>query len=739
LKNDIKDQKIGKQKKIGIILTIIINLLIVGFLIILGVRSDTSGIQKVPLKSISFWFIGLGAALFGVAVLSDYIKYKRMIMATEGKLLKQASFVCPMIGKYYDNITPFGAGGQPFQIHYLKKQGMTTGTSASVPIAGLTTQQFAFIIIATVVFIVNRSIPAINNKADIRVLAYVGLFMYLLLPLCVILFAIIPKQFSRFVSWCAKLLGKMHIIKDTEKATESIYSVLNEYVTSLKTMAKRPMLLIKLMACSFVYQFAIMSIPFCMLRAFGGEGDWWTIFSLTVYIYAAITVIPTPGNALAAEVSFHRIFEPLEGGFLVWAMVIWRILVYYSWLVIGFTLVMRNTVSKTKKKKKPVPDGAMNVALANDLYYPSVDGVVRTVDAYATQMTEKGDKVCVICPKGYKSYVDNEKYSVFRVPTMRLPFFQFPFSLPFVSVKTYKYFKEHKFDLIHVHSPFAVGNIALKLGRKFNIPVIATFHSKYYDDTLHITHSKLIARFVTSKIVDFYCKVDAVWACSKSTAETLHSYGYNGEITVMENGVEDMPKGDILEMEKAAKERFSIPDGKKILLFVGQQIWHKNIRLVLDTTKEIASTYPDVLTIIAGTGYDEHDIKKYAEEIGVSDRVIFTGIIDDRSVLFGLYKTADVFFFPSVYDNAPLVLREAALAATPALLVDGSNAAEVIEDGVNGFVADNNVEAMAKKIREILSRDDIADIGERAKETIPIMWSEIVDRVKEQYKKDFGE
>ena len=738
MKNDIKDTKMGKQKKLGIILTVVINLLIVAFLIIIGVRSDTSGIQKVPLKSVSFLFIFIGVALFGIAVLSDYLKYKKMIMAAEGKTDRPASFICPMIGKYYDNVTPFGAGGQPFQIHYLKKRGMTTGTSASVPIAGLTTQQLAFILIAIVVFISNRSIPAINSKADMRILAYIGLFMYMLLPICVILSAIIPKQFSKFIGGCTKLLGKMHIIKDSKKAAESVYAVLDEYITSLRSLTKRPSLFIRMMICSFVYQFTIMSIPFCMLRAFGGEGDWWTIFSLTVYIYAAITVVPTPGNALAAEVSFHRIFEPLEGGFLVWAMIIWRVLVYYSWLIIGFTLVMKNAVSKTKKKKNPVPDGPINIALMNDIYLPSVDGVVRTIDAYAKRMKKSGNRVCVVCPKCESGNDNDYGYEIFRVPTMRVPFFKLPFALPFVTGKIKKYFKENNFDVIHAHSPFAVGSIAVKMGRKLNIPVITTFHSKYYDDVLNLTHSKLIARIVTNRIVDFYCHADEVWACSQGAAETLRSYGYNGEIKVMENGVNPIPSGDMEQFKKDARETIGIPENKRILLFVGQQIWHKNIRLVLDTTKALKEIRDDFVTVIVGKGYNENEIKEYAENLSLGDSVIFTGEVDDKRTLFGLYSISDILFFPSLYDTSGLVIREAALAETPSLLVKGSDAAYVIDDGVNGYTAENNVESMAEKIMKILDSDDIDLVGERAKSTIPISWDEIVERVLNEYKNSFG-
>ena len=112
----------------------------------------------------------------------------------------------------------------------------------------------------------------------------------------------------------------------------------------------------------------------------------------------------------------------------------------------------------------------------------------------------------------------------------------------------------------------------------------------------------------------------------------------------------------------------------------------------------------------------------------------FVGEIDDRELLWGLYRLADLFFFPSIYDNAPLVLREAAQAGTPALLAAGSNAAEPVRDGDNGYIAEPDAGIMAEKILFILSDPKREEIGRRAQETIPITWDEIVSRADRAYR-----
>ena len=734
-KSNINDASKPKKRKLYLIITILINVLVVGFFVVREITSGAFEPQKINLGDLRPWFLLFGALCFAVALFTEYEKYKKMIMTTAGKLDRHGAFHVAMLGKYTDNVTPFAAGGQPFQMHYLHRRGYSSGAAGAVPVAGFLSQQLAFILIAVVVFIARgyANVPTV-----IRASAYVGLVCYMIVPAAIIVFVFLPKAFNAIVGGFLRFLEKIHIIKNAAKKSESVYAVMREYVTSIKEMTKRPFFALKLMTISLIHQFAILSIPFFMIRAFGGSGSWWEIFSITVLIYTAITIIPTPGNSGAAEVSFSLVFSSLEGGLLFWAMILWRTFVYYSWIIIGVIVVTRGAVSDGIKKKKPVPkDRPLNVALFNDIFFPSIDGVVRTINSYGREMIKKGHSVTIFCPKSRRLDKVKNSYDVFQAPSVKPPFFDISIALLCVTRKEIKYIREHNIDVLHAHSPFMMGHIALMLGKKLNIPVVATFHSKYYDDALNVTHSKLLSKILVNIIVDFYCKADEVWACSDGAAQTLRSYGYSGEIKVMENGVEPIPEGETEKFEDDARAQFGIPEDKRILLFVGQQIWHKNLRLILDTTKALGDKRDDFVTVIAGHGYDENEIKKYAEKLALGDKVIFTGEIKDRHTLFGLYMTADLFFFPSVYDTSGLVIREAALACVPSLLVKGSSAAYVIEDGVNGYLAENNVEAMTSRLEEILDSDNIKDVGKKAKETIPILWSEIVDRVIAKYREAF--
>jgi 1,2-diacylglycerol 3-alpha-glucosyltransferase len=346
---------------------------------------------------------------------------------------------------------------------------------------------------------------------------------------------------------------------------------------------------------------------------------------------------------------------------------------------------------------------------------------------------------CVVCPKSAAAFDDSTlPYDVFRTSAFCSHLWQYSVALPKNPHRAKQLAQIEQIagpDILHVHSPFTQREYASYLAGKLHIPLVATFHTKYYDDALRITRSKLFARELTAYIIRFYESCDNVWACSEGAAETLRSYGYRGDITVMVNGTNFTKPSDIDGWTRAAAERFNISKDRHNLLFVGSQVWQKNIKLVLDTMKILCRSDKNYRLIIAGCGYDEQAIKNYAKKLGLTKgEVDFVGKISDRKLLSGLFTNADLFFFPSVYDNSPLVLREASVLEVPSLLTKGSNAADVIEPDVNGFVAEETPEAMACKIRSVITdKELLKQVGKNACATIPVPWTELIPRVYEEY------
>lgn len=370
-----------------------------------------------------------------------------------------------------------------------------------------------------------------------------------------------------------------------------------------------------------------------------------------------------------------------------------------------------------------------------DTYYPLVDGVVTTVHNYAELMNQSGYS-CVVTPRPLLRYDDSDlSYEVFRTSSLKLHVAEYALPTPKIDNKVRDFLRNRNLDIFHAHSPFMEGAFAASFAKKLGIPSVATFHSKYYDDAINMTGSKAIAKIVAAKVVRFYNSVDSVWACSAGTADTLRSYGYRGDIVVMDNGTTYEMPADPNALRAKAAAAFKIPQDKRIILFVGHQIWHKNLKLVLDTFKLLDNHSDDYRLFIVGNGYDGEAIRKYADEQNFRDgHVNFVGKIVDREVLQGLYLSADLFFFPSVYDNSPLVVREAASMGVPSLLTVGSNAAEAVKKDVSGFTAEENKVAMFREILRIFGTKGLLEkVSAGAKRDVAKTWKEIVPQVQDKY------
>ena len=372
----------------------------------------------------------------------------------------------------------------------------------------------------------------------------------------------------------------------------------------------------------------------------------------------------------------------------------------------------------------------------NDNFPPILDGVALTAQNYAFWLHEKGHDVRVITDyaPNMREVIENAKYPIDRIPSIPIPFrAPYRYGLPYISPSFIRRLRKTEFELVHAHCPFVTGDLAYSVAQRQHIPMVATFHSKYYDAILEFTKSRAIAKMVTNQIVKVFESCDEVWACSEETGETLRSYGYSKPYHVMPNGTDVSVPENAQELKEKAASRFQLPQDKHVLLFVGQQIWYKNQRLILDTFRLLCDQSDDWFLVMVGTGKDEQDIERYAASLNLTDHIRFTGQVKDRDLLRGIYLNADLLFFPSVFDNAPLVLREAAVLAVPTLATEGSNAAGAIRKNFSGFTAAADPQAMRDELVRIFTEEDVRKIGQNARDTIPLSWEKLMPMVLGRY------
>ncbi|MBR3368349.1 flippase-like domain-containing protein [Candidatus Saccharibacteria bacterium] len=296
--------------------------------------ADKENAVKFSDVNLNGWLLIPALMTFLVAISAEITKYILMMKRCCNVFDPRTAIRTFILGRYYDNITPAAVGGQPFQFMYMKKHGIKNGYSTIIPMIGMITTQVGFLLVAIPTFIL------LGNRISIGVLGSgcLGLMFYAVFPIGILLATFFRSTVSKIVTSFVKLLAKIHIVKDKEKSVEKAEKTIDQYVKCIKTIFKDKKLAISLILLSVVFQVFVSFIPFFVLKAFGGNIEFFTCFVTIISISSAIYFIPTPGNAGAAEGSFFFVFSSLTSGYVFWAMLFWRFFSYYSYILAGVTI-----------------------------------------------------------------------------------------------------------------------------------------------------------------------------------------------------------------------------------------------------------------------------------------------------------------------------------------------------------------------------------------------------------------
>ncbi len=374
------------------------------------------------------------------------------------------------------------------------------------------------------------------------------------------------------------------------------------------------------------------------------------------------------------------------------------------------------------------------VCLLNDSFPPIIDGVANAVVNYASCIEREHGHAVVVTPS-----VPGADDGAYSFPVVRYPSIDtrklvgYVAGYPF-SPETALRLREEKVELLHTHCPVSSAILARSLREVLDAPLVLTYHTKYDVDIANAVHGRLLQEGALRALVENVSACDEVWVVSHGAGENLRSIGYEGEYTVMENGV-DMPRGRVsAEAIAAAAAGYDLPQDVPMFLFVGRLMWYKGLHIILDALRGLRESGVDFRMVFIGAGGDEKEVRAEVEALGLGGCCLFTGSISARETLRAWYSCADLFLFPSTFDTNGLVVREAAASGCASVLVAGSCAAEGVTDGQNGFLIEENAESLCAKLAELCKRREaMRRVGENAMRELYLSWEEAVSRACARY------
>lgn len=369
----------------------------------------------------------------------------------------------------------------------------------------------------------------------------------------------------------------------------------------------------------------------------------------------------------------------------------------------------------------------LKIGMFMDSWYPNVDGVILVIENLLKNMYKYADVTLVIPNMGINEDDSLYPFKVIRIDSMPLIVSNYRLGLADVEYfKLKKQFKTIDFDIIHIHSPFAIGKLGIRIAKEKNIPVIATMHTRWEFEFEKYLKSKNLAKLCIKYLIKSYNKCHSCIALNKSLMSVYDKYGYKGKYEIINNGTDlEIVKDKNKSLERV-NNLFKLNENDKVFLFVGRIVSFKNIYFILDTLEELKKRDFKFKMIYVGDGPDYETLNKKIKEYGLNKEVILAGKIMDRELLKSIYYRATLFIFPSLFDSSSLVQIEAASQETPTIFIEGAVTADTITNNVNGFTAKEDIKLFADRIEEILNNKKLYEnVQKNARNDLAKPWKEV--------------
>jgi 1,4-alpha-glucan branching enzyme len=384
------------------------------------------------------------------------------------------------------------------------------------------------------------------------------------------------------------------------------------------------------------------------------------------------------------------------------------------------------------------PTGALRVLMLSWEYPPlSAGGLGRHVHELSRNLARQGAEVHV-CTLGNGALSEREVEEgvvLHRVHVPDLPGDSFTDLVFQGNVRLYELARRvwlsRRFDVIHGHD-WLVGEVSRMIARRYGVPLLATIHATEYGRNRGL-HSSM-QRAIDRQERMLMSGADRVIVCSQAMHGELNQvFGVAGDkIEVIPNGV------DVSSLVSATTSSPSyLPRHGHVVAFLGRFVREKGVELLMEAAGAILQRRADVYFVFAGRGPLSDKLKAMAAELGIADRVLFPGYVDDDG-RNALLARASLAVFPSLYEPFGIVALEAMGAGVPVVVSDTGGLAEIVEHGVDGLkVYPGDLHGIVRTILHLLDDRNLAEalaVRAREKTLRKYTWSAVCNQTLDVYK-----
>jgi len=328
----------------------------------------------------------------------------------------------------------------------------------------------------------------------------------------------------------------------------------------------------------------------------------------------------------------------------------------------------------------------LKILITTDLYTVNTNGVVTSVQNLFDELTAKGHDVRILTiSENHRSHKDGAVYFIRSIPLGAVyPGVRMPISYRHRLIQE---LIDWKPDVIHSQCEFFSFQFATRIARITGAPIVHTYHALYEQYVTYLMPSKRLGKVLVRVLSRERLKnVRMLVAPTQKVENALHSYGLHNPISVVPSGISLEQHHQRLSPEERLERRrkLGIRDDQQVMLNLGRLGTEKNLGELIELFAEALKVNENLVFLIVGDGPAKESLEKQAQNLGIGDKVIFTGMVEPTEVQ-NYYQLADVFVSASTSETQGLTYVEAAANGLPLLCRQDDCLVDVLKEGENGY------------------------------------------------------
>jgi glycosyltransferase involved in cell wall biosynthesis len=366
----------------------------------------------------------------------------------------------------------------------------------------------------------------------------------------------------------------------------------------------------------------------------------------------------------------------------------------------------------------------MRILIATQTYAPDANGQAVFTTRLAEGLARTGHDVAVLLPgNGLHSQQETRnRVTFYRVSAIPFrpwyPEVRLSIALPRKVTSVIRSFRP---DLVHLQDHYSLAWMAFRSARRLGIPVIGTNHflPENISSNLPIPAfaQGLATRLLWESWNFTYNHLDLLTTPTPTAAHILQEQHVRPEVLPVSCGINLSRFHQHPTLDRAARRReYGMAPDKPIFIFVGRVDREKRLDVLLHAVQQLPDL--DFQVVIVGKGLHLKALRHLSRQLGVDDKVLFTGYLPAEDLPYAL-NSADIFVMPSEAELQSIATLEAMASGLPVLAANKHALPELVEDGRNGWLfPPGDAEALAQKMTDMLTHPERwPAMGEASRQT----------------------